>query len=380
MAGQALMRKGLAPRNGMLTESRVAAGLDIAPLENLVFGGWDLNDGDAYSATLKHDVLPRDLLEKVKEELLAIKPWPAVASPRFLGECKREAVMTAREEVEQITKNMTDFQRAHDLQRLVMINLASTERYCEIEDVHKTLEAFEAGLDSNDPRISPSMKYLYAAIKLGVPHCNFAPSRTRIPALEALALKNRVPIAGEDGKTGQTLLKTALAPMFSVRQLVVEGWFSTNILGNNDGKVLDDPASNKTKVLSKQGALDEILGYAVPNHQVHIHYYRPRGDAKEAWDNIDIVGFLGERMQIKVNFLCKDSILAAPLVIDLARFLDVAKRAGEGGIQRQLSLYFKSPYFAQGTRPEHDLFQQYHLLEEWIAEASKKRASLAAVS
>jgi len=232
--------------------------------------------------------------------------------------------------------------------------------------------AFEAGLQRSDERISPAMKYLYLACKLGVPHVNFTPSLTKVPALEALAETSGIPIAGEDGKTGQTLLKTALAPAFQVRQLHVTGWFSTNILGNNDGKVLDDPESNKTKVNSKLSVLDEILGYEVGDHQVHINYYRPRGDEKEAWDSIDLAGFLGERMQLKINFLCKDSILAAPLVIDLVRLMDVAHRAGERGIQNQFSLFFKAPYHAEGERAVNDLFKQNALLHDWVEKVARR--------
>ena len=232
--------------------------------------------------------------------------------------------------------------------------------------------AFEAGLQRNDERISPAMKYLYLACKLGVPHVNFTPSLTKVPALETLAVNAGIPIAGEDGKTGQTLLKTALAPAFQLRHLQVEGWFSTNILGNNDGKVLDDPKSNKTKVASKLSVLDEILGYEVSDHQVHINYYRPRGDEKEAWDNIDLQGFLGERMQVKINFLCKDSILAAPLVLDLVRLMDVAQRNGERGIQRQFSLFFKAPYHREGERAVNDLFKQNALLQEWVEKVARR--------
>jgi myo-inositol-1-phosphate synthase len=253
-----------------------------------------------------------------------------------------------------------------------MVNLASTEKFCELADVHRTIEGFESGLDNNDARISPAMKFLYVACKLGMSHCNFTPSRSMVPALLQLAEQCGVPIAGEDGKTGQTLLKTVLAPAFAIRELKVEGWFSTNILGNNDGLVLNDPASNKTKVLSKQSVLDDILGYEVEDHQVHIHYYRPRGDAKEAWDNIDLIGFLGERMQLKLDFLCKDSILAAPLVLDLVRLLDLAHRRGDRGIQKQLSLFFKSPYHVASERPVHDLFKQHQLLQSWAAGAAAR--------
>jgi myo-inositol-1-phosphate synthase len=255
---------------------------------------------------------------------------------------------------------------------VVMVNLASTEAFLEVAPEHKTLATFEAGLDAGSAVITPAMRYFYVAAKLGIPYCNFAPSLTNVPALNELATRHQAPFTGMDGKTGQTLLKTALAAMFRVRQLHIDGWYSTNFLGNNDGLVLDAPGSNKTKVLSKSSVLDSIVGYHVENHQVHIHYYKPRGDQKEAWDNIDIVGFAGIQMQIKVNFLCSDSGLAAPLVVDLVRLLDVAKRTGEAGIQRQLSMFFKSPYHAEGETPVHDLFKQEQLLLQWAREKSTK--------
>ncbi len=375
IAGAALMRKGLAPRHGMTTESAMCAGLPLVALDDLVFGGWDLRADSAYDAAVEHAVIPPHVLEKVRPELEAFHAWPAVVSSRFLGAMAGKNVVvvkSVREELDVISSNIEAFKLRHGLSRVVMVNLASTERYIEVEDVHRTIAAFEAGLDAGDPRISPAMKYLYVACQLGIPHCNFTPSLSKIPALEELAERRGVPIAGEDGKTGQTMLKTVLAPAFVIRQLGVEGWFSTNILGNNDGLVLDDPGSNKTKVASKSKVLDDILGYAVASHQVHIHYYKPRGDAKEAWDNIDLVGFLGERMQLKVDFLCKDSILAAPLVIDLVRLLDLAKRHKERGIQRQMSVFFKAPYHTEGERPQHDLFKQQAMLEAWLAGIARK--------
>ncbi|MFT3836161.1 MAG: inositol-3-phosphate synthase [Myxococcaceae bacterium] len=271
-----------------------------------------------------------------------------------------------------MTGQIEAFKKQHNLDRVVMLNLTSTEKWTEVGNVHKTIEAFEAGLDANDERISPAMKFMYLSCKMGIPHGNFTPSLTKIPALEKLSETTGTPIAGEDGKTGQTLLKTVLAPMFVVRQLKVDGWYSTNILGNNDGLVLNDPASNKTKVQSKLSVLENILGYPIPNHQVHIHYYPPRGDAKEAWDNIDLDGFLGEKMQLKVNFLCKDSILAAPVALDIVRLLDVAKQAGQRGIQRQMSVFFKSPYHTEGEKPVHDLFKQYDMLQHWAREVGQQ--------
>jgi myo-inositol-1-phosphate synthase len=376
MAGVALMKKGLVPREGMITEgNNLNKVIEMVPIEDLVIGGWDLRADNAYDAAVSHAVVPRHLLDQVKEELSAIKPWPSVASSKFLHSMAGKHMVAApnfREELRVLTQQIEAFKAEHNISRLVMVNLSSTEKFCELAEVHRTIEAFEAGLDKNDDRISPAMKFLYLACKLGMSHCNFTPSRSMVPALEKLAIKCGVPIAGEDGKTGQTLLKTVLAPAFAIRELRVEGWFSTNILGNNDGLVLNDPASNKTKVLSKQSVLDDILGYQVEDHQVHIHYYRPRGDAKEAWDNIDLVGFLGERMQLKLDFLCKDSILAAPLVIDLVRLLDYAHRRGDRGIQKQLSLFFKSPYHTESERPVHDLFKQHELLQSWAAETQQR--------
>ncbi|HVY49605.1 MAG TPA: inositol-3-phosphate synthase [Minicystis sp.] len=369
VAGTVLMRMGLAPRAGMVADGPACKGLPFAPLESLVFGGWDLRKDSVFEAAVHHAVVPASTLEPAKEELSALKPWPAVATERFLGNLRGDENLVKaksfREEIAILEQNVKDFMAKNGLTRCVILNLTSTERACEVEDVHRTIAAFEQGLDKDDPRISPAMKYLYVACKLGLPHANFTPSLTKVPALEQLAEQSGVPICGEDGKTGQTFVKTVLAPAFAARRLLVDGWYSTNILGNNDGLILNDPASNKTKVTSKRGVLDEILGYKVENHQVHIHYYKPRGDAKEAWDNIDLVGFLGERMQMKVNFLCKDSILAAPLALDLVRLLDVAKRAGERGIQRQFSAFFKAPYHTEGELPVHDFFKQNDMLVKW---------------
>ncbi len=376
VAGVEMMKKG-ADRFGMLTEGDLGRAVGAVPLEGLVFGGWDLRGGNLFEAASHHGVIPPHRLTTVERELSAMRPWPGVTSSSFLPADLGANLVQAksfRDELRVMREQVQGFQREHGLARLVMVNLTSTERFTEVSDVHRTIEAFEAGLDANDARISPAMKYLYLAITLGIPHANFTPSLSNVPALEALAVRQGVPICGEDGKTGQTFLKTVLAPAFVVRDLKVDGWYSTNILGNNDGRVLHDPGSNKTKVTSKKGVLDQILGYEVPDHQVHIHYYRPRGDAKEAWDNIDVLGFLGEPMQIKVNFLCKDSILAAPLVLDLVRFLDAAHRAGERGVQRQLSLYFKSPYKLEGQSLVHDLFEQNTMLRDWVARVSPKLA------
>jgi myo-inositol-1-phosphate synthase len=382
IAGVELMLRGLVPRIGMITEKEpvtppesLAALLDLAPLEDLVFAGWDVRFANVYEGALHHKVLSKDLLEAVKDKLEAMRPWPAVFSKPYAQNVQGEHTVRAgsfREEIRTIVKNVTDFKKSRGIDRVVMVNLASTESFLDVSPAHQSLEAFEAGIDSGDPSITPAMRYFYAANQLGIPYCNFTPSLTHVPALDEHAKRNKAPFAGMDGKTGQTLLKTALASMFRVRRLKIEGWYSTNFLGNNDGLILDAPGSNKTKVLSKSGALDSIVGYHVENHQVHIHYYKPRGDAKEAWDNIDLVGFAGIPMQMKINFLCMDSALAAPLVIDLVRLLDAAKRVGESGIQRQLSLFFKSPYASPGEVPQHDLFKQERLLLDWAKDASAR--------
>jgi myo-inositol-1-phosphate synthase len=385
IAGVHLMRRGLAPRIGMITErgggegalppSPVSAALDFASLDDLVFAGWDIQTKSVYESALHHGVLPAAQLAHVKDELSRITPWPAVFTKAYAKNLDGEHVVRAsghRAEIEAILRNIEAFKAANGVDRCVMVNLASTESWREANGVHTNLAKFEAALDADDPNISPSMRYFYAANKARVPFCNFTPTIAS-HALEQHAVELGNPFCGCDGKTGQTLVKTALASMFRARQLQILGWYSVNFLGNNDGLVLNSPDSNKTKVMSKTSVLDSILGYEVPNHQVHIHYYKPRGDAKEAWDNIDIIGFGGVPMQMKINFLCQDSILAAPLVIDLIRLLDVAKRSGERGIQRQLSMFFKSPYAAPGETPVHDLFEQERMLLDWV-EARKSRA------
>jgi myo-inositol-1-phosphate synthase len=385
IAGVELMKRGLVPRLGMVTErtdARIAESitdlLDFAPLENLVFGGWDLKFANVFEGALHHKVLPEHVLEKVRPELEKVRPWPAVFSRTYCENIDGTNVVGAsshREQLATLERQLDTFKRENNLDRVVMVNLASTERFLELQPVHRDLRAFEAGLDASDPAISPAMRYFYAANKLQMPYTNFTPSLTNVPALEQHANEMGNPFAGMDGKTGQTLLKTVLAPMLRARRLFIEGWYSTNILGNSDGQVLEAPSSNKTKVTSKASVLDSIVGYKVENHQVHIHYYRPRGDSKEAWDNVDIVGFAGIPMQLKIDFLCQDSALAAPLVIDLVRLLDVAKRHGERGIQRQLSMFFKSPYHAPGESPVHDLFKQEKLLLDWARAHSTNRAA-----
>jgi myo-inositol-1-phosphate synthase len=383
IAGSELMARGLVPRVGMITENdgtadSLAALLDMAPVENLVFGGWDVRFGNVYEGAVHHKVFSTDLLAAVRGKLESIRPWPAAFTKTYAQNVVGDHVLRVdsfRDEIRSIERNVREFREQHGIDRVVIVNLASTEAFIEVGPAHLSLEAFESAIDRNDPVITPAMRYFYAASELGIPYCNFTPSLTNIPALAEHAKRNRTPFAGMDGKTGQTLVKTALASMFRLRRLKIDGWYSTNFLGNNDGLVLDAPGSNKTKVLSKTEALDSIVGYHVENHQVHIHYYKPRGDAKEAWDNIDLVGFAGIPMQMKINFLCQDSALAAPLVIDLVRLLDVAKRTGESGIQRQLSLFFKSPYHADGEVAIHDLFKQERLLLDWAREARAKMTS-----
>jgi myo-inositol-1-phosphate synthase len=376
-AGVHLMLRGLAPRLGMLTEKAegaeaIADWLEVVPLEGLVFGGWDPTFKNAYEAAQQHKVLPSDRLLAVREKLEAISAWPAIVADAKGRDGRFVTAEGHRAEIAMIQRNVEDFRRLNDVDDIVIVNLASTEPYLSESEVHQSLAAFEQGLDASDPRINPAMRYFYAANLLGAPYCNFTPSLTNVQALREHADKLGNPFAGMDGKTGQTLLKTALAPMFRVRRLHIEGWYSTNILGNNDGRVLAEPESNKTKVLSKASVLDSIVGYPVENHQVHIHYYKPRGDSKEAWDNIDLVGFAGIAMQMKIDFLCQDSALAAPLVIDLVRLLAVAKRQGEKGIQRQLSLFFKSPYAEPGSSPVHDLFKQEQMLVDWARRSAER--------
>ncbi len=376
IAGVELMKRGLVPRLGMVTErtdSHIAESitdqLDLVPLEGLVFGGWDLKFANVYEGALQHKVLPPHVLEAIRPELERVRPWSAVFGKSYVQNLTGENVVrdtNFRKQIADLERDLETFKKDNALERLVVVNLASTESYSELQPPHRDLKAFEAALDANDPVITPAMRYFYVANKLHAPYCNFTPTLTNVPALAAHATEMGNPFAGMDGKTGQTLLKTALAPMFRVRRLMIDGWYSTNVLGNSDGMVLESPGSNKTKVMSKAAVLDSIVGYHVENHQVHIHYYKPRGDAKEAWDNIDIIGFAGVPMQIKVNFLCQDSALAAPLVINLVRLLDVAKLKGERGIQRQLSMFFKSPFHAPGETPVHDLFKQERLLLDWV--------------
>jgi myo-inositol-1-phosphate synthase len=383
VAGVEAVRKGFAEpvgsltqmgtiRLGKRTENRAPAIRDFVPLaglDDLVFGGWDIFEDNAYEAAMKAGVLEKELLGKVRPLLEKVVPMPAVFDNRYVKKLSGPNVKKGAnwyEMAEQLMDDMRSFRKANGLDRMVVVWCASTEIYIEPSDVHASLKAFEEGLKRKDERIAPSMVYAYAALQCGVPFANGAPNLTvDIPALVELARERGVPVAGKDFKTGQTLMKTILAPGFKARLLGVSGWYSTNILGNRDGEVLEDPESFKTKETSKLSVLEEILQphlyptlYKNLYHKVRINYYPPRGDNKEGWDNIDIFGWLGYPMQIKVDFLCRDSILAAPIVLDLALLLDLSSRAGRRGVQEWLSFYFKSPMTAPGLYAEHDLFIQ----------------------
>jgi myo-inositol-1-phosphate synthase len=367
-------------RLGKRTENRFPKIKDFVPLvslENIVFGGWDVYSDNVFEAAINAKVLEPMLLHSVKPELESIKPMKAVFDRSYVSNLNGEHVKQLPNKMDLAKAVMDDienFRDANDCSRVVMVWCGSTEKYIEISSVHETIESFEAGLMNNDPSIAPSMIYAYAAIKLGVPFMNGAPNLTcDIPALIELSKETGTPIGGKDFKTGQTLMKTILAPGLHARALGIKGWFSSNILGNRDGYVLDHPDNFKTKEVSKLSVLEDILQpdinpelYGDIYHKVRINYYPPHGDNKESWDNIDIFGWLGYPMQIKINFLCRDSILAAPIVLDLALFADLAKRAQMSGIQEWLSFYFKSPQTAPGLRPEHDIFKQLIKLQNTL--------------
>ncbi|MDP1622477.1 MAG: inositol-3-phosphate synthase [Bacteroidales bacterium] len=367
-------------RLGKRTENRNPRIKDFVPLaamDEIVFGGWDIFEDNAYEAASNAGVIDQQLLDKLQPELSVILPMKAVFDKKFVHNLDGKNVKSAPTKMdlaEALIADMKDFKEKNHCSRLVMVWCASTETYLEVSDVHQSLEAFEDGLRTNHPQIAPSMIYAYAAIKSGVPFANGAPNLScDFPAMVELAKLTKTPIGGKDFKTGQTLMKTIIAPGLKARNLGVNGWFSTNILGNRDGEVLDDPESFKTKEVSKLGSLDSIFEpelnpdlYRNIYHKIRINYYPPRGDNKESWDNIDIFGWLGYKMQIKINFLCRDSILAAPIVLDLALLLDLAKRAGMSGIQEWLSFFFKSPQAAPGLEPQHDLFRQLMKLENTL--------------
>ena len=390
VAGVEAVRRGLAQpigsltqmntiRLGKRTEGRAPLIKDFVPLadlNDLVFGTWDPIPDDGYASSVNAGVLTQDHLDPIREFLASIEPMTAAFDTEYVkkldGPNKKSG--TKKEQAEGIREDIRRFKEETGCDRLVMVWCASTEVFMRPGVAHQTLELFEAAMEADDPSIAPSMLYAYAALMEGVPYANGAPNLSAdVPALEQLAMDKGVPICGKDFKTGQTLMKTILAPGFKTRMLGLSGWFSTNILGNRDGEVLDDPEAFKTKEESKLGALEHILQpemypelYGDMYHKVRINYYPPRGDNKEGWDNIDIFGWMGYHMQIKVDFLCRDSILAAPIVLDLALFLDLARRSGLSGIQEWLSFYFKSPQTAPGLYPEHDIFIQHWKLKNTL--------------
>jgi len=392
IAGTLAIRKGLSRpigsltqmgslRLGKRTEKREVDIKDFVPLANLddlVFGGWDIFEDNGYQAAVKAGVIDVTLLDQVKPELSSIKPMKAVFEKKFVKKLDGtyiKSVKGHRKRIEALRQDIRNFKKENKVDRAVMIWCGSTEVYQEPKDsIYESLESLEKALDSDNPSIAPSILYAYAALKEGVPYANGAPNLSvDFDAMYSLASQEGVPIAGKDFKTGQTLMKTILAPGFKARMIGIDGWFSTNILGNRDGEVLDDPDSFKTKEVSKLGVLEQILEpekfpelYGDLYHKVRINYYPPRGDNKEGWDNIDIRGWLDYPMQIKVDFLCRDSILAAPIVLDLALFLDLSNRAGMHGIQEWLSFYFKSPMCNPDLYPIHDLFAQKDKLENTL--------------
>jgi myo-inositol-1-phosphate synthase len=391
IAGTIAVRRGLAQpigsltqmgtiRLGKRTEGRapaIKAFVPLASLDDIVFGGWDIFDENCYDAATTAGVLERNLLEQIKPELEKIVPMPAVFDRRYVKRLDGPNVKKGRNKkdlAEQLRADIQRFKRDNGCSRVVLVWCGSTEIFLTESPAHQSIDAFERALEANDESIPSSMIYAYAALQEGIPYANAAPNLSAdVPALLQLAQQNGSPVAGKDLKTGQTLIKTIIAPGLKSRLIGVEGWYSTNILGNRDGEVLDDPESFKTKEESKKSVLDYILQpnlypdlYKDLCHVVRINYYPPRGDNKEGWDNIDIFGWLGYKMQLKINFLCRDSILAAPIVLDTALFLDLAHRAGMSGIQEWLSFYFKSPMHAPGLYPEHDLFIQLMKLKNTL--------------
>jgi myo-inositol-1-phosphate synthase len=391
IAGIEAIKRGMSAPIGSLTQmSTIRIGkrtdnnspkikdfVPLSPLENLTFGTWDIYEENGYEAALTAGVLDKTTLAELKEPLSAIKPMPAVFDEEYVRRINGPNLKpkgSKMDHAEMVMDDIRNFKEKNGCDRLSMIWCGSTEVFHKPHAVHASLKDFECGLKQSHEEISPSQIYAYAALKLGVPYANGAPHLTvDTPALLELAREHQVPVCGKDFKTGQTLIKTILAPGLKSRMLGMSGWFSTNILGNRDGEVLDDPGSFKSKEESKLSALEYILQpelypelYKDLYHKVRINYYPPRGDAKEGWDNIDIFGWMGYPMQIKVDFLCRDSILAAPLVLDLVLFMDLAKRAGLRGIQEWLSFYFKAPMTAPGLYPEHDLFIQLMKLKNTL--------------
>ena len=391
IAGVELARRGHAKPFGSLTQQgtirlgkrtenrspRIHDFVPIAPMESIEFGAWDIFPDDAFTAATKAGVLSKDHLALVRDFLENIRPMTAVFDPGYVKKLDGPHVKRGASKMdlaEQLMADIDAFKRDRGVTRCVAVWCGSTETWRPTTEVHQTLEAFERGLRESSDDIAPSAIYAYACLRRGVPFANGAPNlAVDFPAMHELSRREGVAIAGKDFKTGQTLMKTILAPGFKARLLGLDGWYSTNILGNRDGEVLDDPDSFKSKEVSKLGVLEHILQphlypdlYGHYSHVVRINYYPPRGDNKEGWDNIDIFGWLGYPMQIKIDFLCRDSILAAPIVLDLALFLDLAQRAGMSGVQEWLSFYFKSPMTAPDLYPEHDLFIQLMKLKNTL--------------
>jgi myo-inositol-1-phosphate synthase len=391
IAGVEAIKRGMAVPVGSLTQlAHIRLGkrtddrspmikdfVPLAGLNDLVFGGWDIYEDTAYEAAANARVLEAPQLEKLKEPLSAIKPMRAVFDQEYVKRIHGPNVKeggSKMDKAEMLMDDIRNFQESNGVSRSVMIWCGSTEVFHRPAAVHQTLKDFECGLMKNDPEIAPSQIYAYAALKSGIPFANGAPNLTTdMPALLELARERNLPVCGKDFKTGQTFMKTLIAPGLKARMLGLSGWFSTNILGNRDGEVLEDPGSFKSKEETKLSVLDQILQpklhpelYKDFYHAVRINYYPPRGDAKEGWDNIDIFGWLGYPMQIKIDFLCRDSILAAPLVLDLVLFMDLAQRSGMRGIQEWLSFYFKAPMHAPGLYPEHDIFIQLMKLKNTL--------------
>ena len=357
----------------------------LAEPRDLVFGGWDITPENAYQTACDAGVLSQGMLADVRQELEAIAPWRGVFDQSYVRNLKGSHVKTGASKMDLAKALMDDIRKFladNDLERAVMVWCGSTEVYSEPGPLHQTLESFEQGLRDNAAEIAPSMIYAYASLMCDIPFANGAPNlSTEIPALVDLANKKGIAISGRDFKTGQTMMKTIIAPGLRTRMLGLEGWFSTNIIGNKDGEVLNDSGSFKAKEVSKGQVLDSILQpdlypelYGDYHHKVRIDYYPPRGDNKEGWDNIDILGWLDQPMQIKVNFLCRDSILAAPIVLDLILFMDLAQRAGLQGIQEWLSFYYKSPTMPDSRKPEHDLFVQHLMLTNMLRTLAEEEA------
>lgn len=368
VAGIEMIKAGSNSLTGLPLADRDIA--DIAAYRDIEFAGWDLSEDDLGTCAVRHGVLTEKDLDEGAKSLKSMKAWPAVGSTAHCANIDGNNRMADghRAAVDQIKGDLERFKQERGLDRVVVLNLASTEKMPDADaESLSSLDAFEKGLDANEPAISPAMLYAFAAIDSGTPYANFTPSvAADVAPLADMATMRGVPVAGKDGKTGQTFLKTVIAPALKERALHVDGWFSTNILGNSDGLALDDPKSLASKLGTKGSVLDDILGYKVEDHIIMIHYYRPRGDDKEAWDNIDLTGFLGQKIQLKLNFLCKDSILAAPLAIEIARCLDLAAKRGDGGVREELSLFFKLPQTANGNVPIHGFSQQQAMLDQWL--------------